>query len=726
VTSITQLLGTATATVPAHNYNTGDPVVISGADQAGYNGTFTVTVVDPSTITFAVPVLTASPATGTITASTSRGQNGNRLRSFCAPDATPTADNYQQCTDGGLLTAAEMSTHFNPLGGANSALYQSVSWPTDGSGRDASATPRTLVDFLRGETLNETSGGTATSDLYRNRLHLLGDIVNAQPAYVKAPPFSYGPGTDPFYGAYKTAKANRFGMVYAAANDGMLHAFATDPDGNPYFQTGGISTAAEGDDAFTGSIDTNPISGEGSENWAYVPSMVLPTLKRLAETNYATNHRYSVDGSPVVADVCFGHTTSGPCGSEAAWRTILVAGLNKGGRGYYALDITDPQNPVGLWELRGGSDAACAATDGDAVGQSGDCHIGYTFGNPVIAKRPSDGRWVVFVTSGHNNINPGDGMGHLYVVDVQTGLILQRMSTTAGDNTTPNPSGLARINGWVDDASTNNTVLTIYGGDLLGNIWRFQLQAVDNAPAGPSADDLPANSVTLLATVTDPGGTPQPITTRPELGEDPLTGKRIVFVATGKFLGVSDKSDQQRQSVYAIGDNLTPTAVPMTRSSGTIPGFQQQTFSSASTTRAINDNTPVDFGSELGWFVDLPDGGTGTDPSERVNVDPILQLGTLVVPSNVPSSDTCVAGGFGWVNFFDFRSGGFVSGATANMVSTKISASLVVGINVVQLPGGTVKTIVTTADNQQITQDTPVAPTDFQGRRVTWRELFVE
>ncbi len=730
VTSLTSnLLGTATATVPAHGYATGNVVVISGASPAAYNGSFTVTVVDANTFTYTVPLL-LGPASGTITTTTPRGQNGNRLRSFCAPDSTATA--YPTCNDGGMLTQTEMDTHFNPLGGPNSALYQSVLWctdyptcsATDGSNRHISATKRSLVDFLRGETVNETSGGTATSDLYRNRSHLLGDIVNAQPAYVKVPPFQYSAGTDPNYAAFKTNNANRFGMVYAAANDGMLHAFATDPDGSPYFQTAGIQTAAQGDDEFTGSLDTNPVSGEGSENWAYIPSMVLPTLKRLAETNYKTNHRYSVDGSPVVADVCFGHTTSTPCASAANWRTILVAGLNKGGRGYYALDITDPQNPVGLWELKGGSDAACAATDGAAVGQTGDCNIGFTFGNPVIAKRPSDGKWVVFLTSGHNNISPGDGKGHLYVVDAQTGLILQRMSTTVGDNTTPNPSGLARINGWVDDASANNTVRTIYGTDLLGNIWRFQLEAVDNAPAGASANDLAANTVTRLATLTDPGGTAQPITTRPELGQDPLTSKRIVFVATGKFLGLTDKTDQQRQSVYAIKDELTPTPVPMTRVAGVIPDFQEQTFSNIGTTRDINDNTPVDFNSEYGWYVDLPDGGTGTNPSERVNVDPILQLGTLVVPSNVPSADTCVAGGFGWVNFFDFRSGGFVEGAGA--VSIKISASLVVGINVVQLPGGTVKTIVTTADNQQITQDTPVAPTNFQGKRVTWRELFAE
>jgi type IV pilus assembly protein PilY1 len=648
--------------------------------------------------------------TATVTvAGVGRTQNANRLRSFCAPDSPAAA--YPRCDDGGLLTSAEMDAYFDPLGGPNSQLFQSVPWPSDGSNRHLSATKTNLVDYLRGETVNETSGGVATTDLYRNRAHLLGDIVNAQPAYVKSPPFQY---SDPNYGAYASANVNRFGMVYAAANDGMLHAFATDPDGNPYFQTAGIATTVTGDDTFSGTLSSDPVTGEGSENWAYIPSMVLPTLKRLAETNYSTNHRYSVDGSPRVGDVCFG-----ACAAVGDWKTILVGGLNKGGRGYYALDVTNPQAPRALWELRGGADAACIASDAAVDGtQTGDCNLGFSYSHPVIAKRPSDGRWVVFVTSGHNNVSPGDGRGHLYVVDAQTGVILQRFTTPVGDATTP--SGLSHINGWVDNASVNNTVKTIYGGDLLGNIWRFQLEA---------APPLSANTLSLLGTATDPSGNPQPITTTPELGQDPITLSRIIFVGTGKFLGISDKSDEQRQSVYAIKDpmnvqNLTGV-VNMARGGGTIAGFKQQTFAVSATTRAVADNTPVDFATDNGWFIDLPDGGSGS-PSERVNVDPILQLGTLVVPSNVPSGDTCVAGGFGWVNFFDFRSGGFIEGTTGAMVSTKISASLVVGINVVRLPGGTVKTIVTTADNQQITQDTPVAPSNIQGRRVTWREMFVE
>lgn len=655
-----------------------------------------------------------------------RTQNGNKLRSFCKPDA-PIAD-YPTCTDGGLLTASEMTTHFDPQGGANGALLQSIPWATDGSFRNLSATSATLVDFLRGDTTNETSGGTGTTDLYRNRAHLLGDIVNAQPAYVKVPPFSY---TDAHYSTYKSNNASRRGTVYAAANDGMLHAFETDPDNNPYYQTAGIGTTATSDDTFTGSLNTSPTSGEGAERWAYIPSMVFPTLKRLAELTYGTNHRYLVDGSPVVGDVCFGHTTATPCASVSNWKTVIVGGLNAGGRGYYALDITDPLNPKGLWELKGGTGTTCLT---DVQANSGsfseDCNIGLSFGNPLIVKRPSDGRWVVLLTSGHNNVNPGSGIGYLYVIDVQSGLILQRLSTGVGcdgvSNVSPctagvvDPSGLSRLNAWVEKASEDNTAKTVYAGDLKGNLWRFQLENTSTVATG---------TVTRLATLVDATSTAQPVTTRPELGLFGATS-RVVYIATGKLLGAGDKSTSQRQSIYAIKDPMDGVTSPVYSTIRSSSSFIQQTLSliGGSTDQRTTTSNAVDLATDNGWYVDLPDGGTGSPPSatERVTVDPVLQLGTLVVPSNVPSDDVCAAGGFGWVNFLNSRTGGFVTGSTNNVSSTKISASLIVGINVVQLPGGTVKAIVTTADNQQITQNTPVAPTSTQGRRVSWRELFVD
>ena len=100
--------------------------------------------------------------------------------------------------------------------------------------------------------------------------------------------------------------------------------------------------------------------------------------------------------------------------ATGTWKTILVGGLNKGGRAYYALDITDPVNPKALWEFTHNPGVCSGA------GQYSDCHLGYTFGNPVITKL-KDGRWVVVVTSGYNNTNTpavtGDGEGYLYVLE---------------------------------------------------------------------------------------------------------------------------------------------------------------------------------------------------------------------------------------------------------------------------------------------------------------------
>lgn len=67
--SLTQTAGVATATVTAgHGMTDLQMVTIAGAAQAGYNGSFTASVVSATVFTFPVASGTVSPATGTVTA----------------------------------------------------------------------------------------------------------------------------------------------------------------------------------------------------------------------------------------------------------------------------------------------------------------------------------------------------------------------------------------------------------------------------------------------------------------------------------------------------------------------------------------------------------------------------------------------------------------------------------------------------------------------------------
>ena len=145
---------------------------------------------------------------------------------------------------------------------------------------------------------------------------------------------------------------------------------------------------------------------------------------------------------------------------------IFVGGLGAAGREFYALDITDPANPSALWRFN-------ADSDGD---------LGYAQGRPLVTKR-RDGRWVVVLTSGYNNIQPGSGKGFLFVLDAYTGELLNKIGT--GKGSVDQPSGLTQVNGWVESV-LDNTTTRIYGGDLLGNVWRFDIDDL-YPPAGRDA-----------------------------------------------------------------------------------------------------------------------------------------------------------------------------------------------------------------------------------------------
>ncbi|CAG0967510.1 hypothetical protein RHDC4_01068, partial [Rhodocyclaceae bacterium] len=454
------------------------------------------------------------------------------------------------------LTSAEQA-YFD-----TTKLSQYADWNTT---EKAAATGETLVNYLRGQFRYEDqdplpiSGFGTPARLYRDREKALGDIVHSQPVYVKAPFYSF---TDSGYSAFKSAQASRTGTVYVAANDGLLHAF-----------------------------DANT----GQERWAYLPAPIMKNLWQLADENYATNHKFFVDGPIAVSDVNIGGT----------WKTILVGGFGKGGRGYYALDITVPTAPVALWTFTADNNP----------------NVGYSYGMPMITKL-GDGTWVVLVTSGYNNIPEGssyaaaDGKGYLYVLNAATGAAIKTIGTDIGS--VGSPSGLAHLNVKVADFETNNTALRAYGGDLDGNMWRFDLDAGT------------ASKVVALSSN-------QPITAPPELGE--IDGKTILFFGTGSYLGQTDLSNTQVQSLYGIRDDGTTTV--------SMAGLVQQTIS-GSATRTVTSNT-VNWTTGYGWYANLVDGG------ERVNLPAQLYFGTVIFASTVPTATACQPGGYSWMYFLDFN-----------------------------------------------------------------------
>jgi Tfp pilus tip-associated adhesin PilY1 len=537
----------------------------------------------------------------------------------------------------------------------------------------ASASGEPLVDFIRGAKTNEGAPSNLSA-YYRERTHFLGDIVGSEAVYVQGSPWNYA---DYNYGAFKAANQSRAAMIYTGSNDGMLHAF----------------------DALT-----------GDEVWAYIPTMVMPKLFKLADKNYGApgRHQFLVDGTPVMGEICVSDCTAPASGTLATvWKTILVGGLNNGGRGYYALDVTDPAAPKSLWEFTHDN-------------------LGYTYGNPVITKL-KDGTWVVIVTSGYNNVSPGDGSGYLFVLNANTGALIRTINTNVGDATTP--SGLARIAGWANYPDSNNTSQRVYGGDLLGNLWRFDVNG--DIPLPAVAPALPVYDAQRLATLLDPSGVPQPITSKPELGK--VSAYPVVFVGTGQLLGTDDLVTAQINSLYAIKDRLTDTDYGSPRPlspAQTVPtpgDFVAQTLTSgicpagnegctAGDPIVTATNNAVDFALNDGWYIDLPVAG------ERINTDLRLQLGTLTFNSNRPTTGACVPVGVSFVYALDYRTGGYVEG-TSGPLGRWLADALSSAATAVSRTDGTKWLLIQTDKPSIEIPPLPEPLTPRSARRISWREL---
>lgn len=532
-------------------------------------------------------------------------------------------------------------------GGTAPTLQTALNKTADGT-VDALGPDR--VTFLRGGSVSGmrtrptvsvtlSSGETTSTSSLPNKL---GDIIHSQAQYVARPSMGYG---DASYVVFSTAKKSRTPMIYVGANDGMLHGFS---------------------------------AATGEEKIAYVPSEMYRTrsgtqpLSKLTQNDYGDDgnpHRYYVDGTPTFGDIC-----PGSCAEDGSdWKTILVGGLNAGGQGIYALDITNPINfsdsnaaSIVKWEFL---DHDHDGTDSEST-ISGDAELGYTFSRPLIVKLCTQRDtastaapkvctsygWYVMFGNGYNNTETdgyaGTGDAVLYVLHANTGYLAKKLAlNVAGGSSDPN--GLAEVA--PIDVDGDGIVDYVYAGDLKGNLWRMDF--VSDTPSGWGTT-LGTSSVPAPLYIAQDQQTPavrQPITTAPDAILHPQGGLLVIF-GTGRYIAANDPTTTQVQSIYGIRDKLDGSTVTAGRTA-----LQQQQLLTATVTsegivyKTITANT-VNWAGKNGWYVDLPESG------ERIADNPaIAGTNVLMFSSTIPLSDICEGGGTSWDYYVDALTGGRLS-----------------------------------------------------------------
>lgn len=440
-----------------------------------------------------------------------------------------------------------------------------------------------IVDNQCANRISWISGNTVPG--MRSRTNVLGDIVNSDPIFSYNEDFGYSSlpaatgAEKTSYAGYVSGKATRAPMIYVGANDGMLHAFRAD----------------------TGN------SQSGVEQFAYVPAdnFTNHKLSNLTDLNYT--HEYYVDGTVTISDAYL----------SGSWKTILVGGLNFGGKSIYALDISNPTSMNAgkvLWEYSDAND------------------LGYTYSQPQIV-RLNDGNWYAIFGNGYNSSN---NSSYLYLVDLSSGIAQKISAGVAGSWTTS--TGLSTPVTY--DSNGDKIVDYVYAGDLQGNLWKFDLSSASSSGWGLG------NSGNPLFIAKDSFGNTQPISTKPTLGGNTQTGSGVlIYVGTGIYLQTSDITNTSKQTFYTVWDNFS-TASITTRSQ-----LQEQTVLYTGAVNGISARSTsansVDYTSVKGWYMDLPLSGERViSPAKLVNkggVDRVLFITTI------PSSDACNPNGTSWL-----------------------------------------------------------------------------
>ena len=469
------------------------------------------------------------------------------------------------------------------------------------------------VDWLSGQDVDDDNGDENRSE---TRLDVIGDPLHSKPLAL-----SFG-----------DAKGVR---VLMGTNHGYLH----------MFQDNGAS------------ID---------ESWSYYLPDMLPTLRELRTNAQSGGHTvYGVDGAATA--YVFDEDADGNIepGTDKVW---VFFGLRRGGRAYYALDISDPDSPELMWSLSSQS--------------PGMSELGQTWSEPVITKIPERDAPVMIVGGGYdvNKDAPGvgtaDAMGRaIFLLDAETGELIHRFSAESGggDTMTSWPvtdSIAAKVT--VLDSDGDGITDRLYAPDTGGNIWRVDMPSGDPddwsaaqfAELGgvTQADDrrffgevtVAQTTFSLVETIlVDQDGEEVSVTTARETPYDAVlvgSGDRTQPNGEGTqnyLFALQDRSIKTQ--TFDEGGNPPPAPIRMSD----LYSVAGDPFSSAADDDALLA-AQLNLGERRGWYVPLA-------AKEKSLSAPTLIAGqayfTTFVPGNLEEAEACVTAGEGFLYAFSLQEG---------------------------------------------------------------------
>ena len=486
-------------------------------------------------------------------------------------------------------------------------------------GNPADHSAAEIIQYIRGADVFDENADTNVNE---NREVITGDVLHSQPLVVN----------------YVYPNRQVKSMVYFGSNDGMLHAVldAVDPDVDDPNDT---------------------VTHFGTESWAFISPDQLPRLKDIVE---GASHQYFVDSSPraYIRDVNGNgileeNTDSdgdGDVDADDRDRVVLICGQRKGGTSYFALDVTDPDNPVFLWRISADS----AFSPDVQINELGESWSEPQFGRVKTSSVDTVGTPVFFIGGGFSADNTAGKA--VLAIDVFTGAVVKKFKNDTFSNTDMNFSIPGTVN--VIDEDQNGFTDKLYVGDLGGQLWRigqFYQDAGGNALQFPDSDEN-INSWNGHVIFRAPVYSDNKISVPRKFYSPPSVtlekGYDLLLIGSGdREMACADDTPADR--IYAIKDThaystLTEAdLVDVTSASATPPDLD------------IPGDVDYNGSTDKGWYLRLVD-SSGAGIGEKTLAKGTVYYKVLYITTFTPSPDPCLPGGAATIYALDYKTGAAV------------------------------------------------------------------